>query len=85
MMGRTRLELSEFRMFVAEIEAVLNDRPLQQSTASLHEEQAISPAQLMYGRQLTTLPYDHSAADLGCQLWRISVRIIKRSDQNRED
>ena len=57
MVGRTRLSLSELRTIVAEIEAILNDRPPTQVGSSIDETDSLTPSLLMYGKRLTTLPY----------------------------
>lgn len=57
MVGRTRLSLGELRTIVAEIEAILNDRPLTQVGSSIDEADSLTPSLLMYGKRLTTLPY----------------------------
>ena len=57
MVGRTRLSLGELRTIVAEIEAILNDRPLTQVGSSIDVTDSLTPSLLMYGKRLTTLPY----------------------------
>ena len=57
MVGRTKLTPAELRTIVAEIEAVLNDRPLMQASPSVEEEDALTPSHLCYGKRLTCLPY----------------------------
>lgn len=63
MIGRTKLTLNEFRTLTAEVEVVLNDRPLTKPSADLHEEEALTPSHLMYGRRFSSLPYDNVSVD----------------------
>ena len=62
MLGRTKLTLPELRALVAEIEVVINDRPISVVTSDLTEE-PITPSHLMYGRRMSSLPYDIEAAE----------------------
>ena len=57
-LGRTKPTLSAFRALVADAEVVLNDRPLESPSNSVDDEESLSPAHLMYGRRLNTLPYN---------------------------
>jgi len=58
-LGRTSLTFEELRTILVEIEATLNNRPL---TYTYDDEEGISypltPSQLIYGRQISTLPND---------------------------
>ncbi|XP_045023635.1 uncharacterized protein LOC123468017 [Daphnia magna] len=56
-LGRTKPTLSAFRALVADAEVVLNDRPLENPSSSIGDVESLSPAHLMYGRRLNTLPY----------------------------
>jgi hypothetical protein len=56
-LGRTKPTLSAFLALVADAEVVLNDRPLENPSSSVGDEESLSPAHLMYGRRLNTLPY----------------------------
>ncbi|XP_057379622.1 uncharacterized protein LOC130701716 [Daphnia carinata] len=58
MLGRTRLKFNEFRIIVAEIETILNDRPLTYVSSDLRDPQALTPSHLLYGDRLTRFPYD---------------------------
>lgn len=62
MLGRTKLTLPELRALIAEIEVVVNDRPISVVTSDLNEE-PITPSHLMYGRRMSSLPYDVEAAE----------------------
>ena len=55
--GRSKPTFEEMRTIVAEVEAILNDRPLTKVSSSVGDLDALTPSHLMYGRRLTTLPY----------------------------
>ena len=42
---------------IAQIEAVLNDRPITYVSSELDDEDSLPPSHLLYGRQITNLPY----------------------------
>jgi hypothetical protein len=60
-LGRTKPTLSAFRALVADAEVVLNDRPLENPSSSVGDEESLSPSHLMYGRRINTLPYNEEA------------------------
>ncbi|KAI9558404.1 hypothetical protein GHT06_015184 [Daphnia sinensis] len=51
-----------FRALIADAELVLNDRPLEEPSSYVEDEESLCPAHLMYGRRLNTLPYNEEAA-----------------------
>lgn len=53
-LGRVKSTLSSFRALVAEAETVLNDRPLEDPSNYVEEEESLCPAHLTYGRRLNT-------------------------------
>ena len=59
--GRTKMTFEELRTLVAEVEAIVNDRPLTKVSSNVNEKDALTPSHLMYGRRLTILPYDQTA------------------------
>jgi len=48
---------------VVEIEATLNNRPFTYVSSDAHDPVPIMPADLLYGRRLTSLPYRHVEED----------------------
>ena len=46
-----------------EIEALLNDRPLTYVSTDVQDAEPLTPAHLLYGRKLITLPYEHVEDD----------------------
>ena len=57
-LGRAHVSLIVLETLVVEIEAVLNDRPLTYTFSELEEMDPLTPAHLLYGRRITSLPYD---------------------------
>ena len=56
-LGRARINLIALQTLVTEVEAVLNDRPLTYVTSEVTDVEPLTPAHLMYGRKITSLPY----------------------------
>ena len=56
-LGRTYATLESLQTIVVEIEALLNDRPLTDVSPDLRDPEPITPAHLLYGKRLTTLPH----------------------------
>ena len=50
------MSLIVLETLVVEIEAVLNDRPLTYTFSELEEMDPLTPAHLLYGRRITSLP-----------------------------
>jgi len=48
---------------VVEIEVTLNDRPLTYVSSDARDPVPVSPADLLYGRRSTSLPYGHVEED----------------------
>ena len=55
-LGRTLVDLEKLRTIVAEVERILNDRPLTYISSDPLDE-PLTPAHLLYGRRISTLPY----------------------------
>ena len=62
-LGRTHVNLSSLQTIVVEIEAVLNDRPLTYVSSDVEDEEPLTPAHLLYGRRITSLPHLHVEDD----------------------
>ena len=60
--GRAYLSLETLQTVVTQIETIMNDRPLTYVSSSLDDPEPLTPAHLLYGRRITSLPYcdDHS-------------------------
>ena len=48
---------------VTEIEALLNDRPLTYVSSDVQDAEPLTPAHLLYGRKIITLPYEQVEDD----------------------
>ena len=59
-LGRTFVTLPVLEAIVVEIEASLNDRPLTYVSAEVDDIEPLTPAHLVYGRRITSLPHPHS-------------------------
>ena len=56
--GRAYLSLETLQTVVTEIETIMNDRPLTYVSSNLDDTEPLTPAHLLYGRRITTLPYN---------------------------
>ena len=61
MVGRTRLSLVQLQTVITQIEAILNDRPLIRVSTDIQSFEPLTPAHLLYGRRITTLPFNYDA------------------------
>ena len=55
--GRAYLSLETLQTVVTEIETIMNDRPLTYVSPNLDDPEPLTPAHLLYGVRITTLPY----------------------------
>jgi len=62
-LGRSFVTLSSLQTIVVEIEAHLNNRPLTYVSSDLDEPQPLTPAHLLYGRIIDTVPHCHTTED----------------------
>jgi hypothetical protein len=53
----TRKILRNRLRIVVEIEAILNDGPLTYLSSDVQDGEPLTPAHLLYGRRITSLPY----------------------------
>ena len=73
--------LIELQTLVVEIEATLNDRPITYVSSDIGDEESLTPSHLLYGRRITSLPFDHgitsedladpdygNGSDMGCRV-----------------
>ena len=58
-LGRTFVTLPVLEAVIVEIEASLNDRPLTYISAEVDDIEPLTPAHLVYGRRITSLPHPH--------------------------
>ena len=56
-LGRAHISLPMLQTLIVEIEATLNDRPLTHVSCDITDTEPITPAHLLYGRRITSLPY----------------------------
>ena len=56
-LDKTNITLDELQTITAEIEAVLNDRPLTYVSSELDDEEPLTPSHLLYDRRITYLPH----------------------------
>ena len=56
-LGRTYATLSSLQTIIVEVEAMLNDRPLTYISSDMSDPEPLTPAHLLYGRRITTLPH----------------------------
>ena len=72
-------------MVVTEIEAMLNDRPLTQLSSCSNYLVPLTPSHLVYGRRITSLPYNDIAIDTENQVGREDGSLYrKRVKQQNE-
>ena len=58
-LGRASVTLIKLQTLVVEIEATLNDRPITYVSSDIGDEEPLTPSHLLYGRRITSLPFDH--------------------------
>ena len=58
-LGRSFVTLPILETIVVEVEATLNDRPLMYVSANVTDVEPLTPAHLLYGRRMTSLPYSN--------------------------
>ena len=59
-LGRARITLMELQTLIVEIEAILNDRPITYVSSDISDEEPLTPSYLLYGRRITSLPFDYT-------------------------
>jgi len=57
-LGRAHINLMTLQTIVAEVEMILNDRPLTYVSGDLSDPEPLTPAHLLHGRRLTRLPHE---------------------------
>lgn len=56
-LGRSYVSLLDLQTIVVEVEAILNDRPLTYVSSDLCDPEPLTPAHLLYGRRIVSLPH----------------------------
>ena len=56
-LGRALVSYETLHTIVTEIEGVMNDRPLTYVTSDASDQEPLTPAHLLYGRRITSLPH----------------------------
>ena len=62
-LGRTFVSLISLQTVIVEIEAALNDRPLTYVSSDMSDPEPLTPAHLLYGRRIISLPYPRMDKD----------------------
>ena len=62
-LGRTFAKLSTIQTIIIEIEGILNDRPLTYISSDVKDPEPLTPAHLLYGRRIISLPYHNVEED----------------------
>ena len=57
-LGRSRVSLPVLQTLIVEIEAILNDRPLTHVSPDPADEGPLTPAHLLHGHQIISLPHE---------------------------
>ena len=56
--SRSRISLPVLQTLIVEVEAILNDRPLTHVSPDLKDAEPLTPANLLHGRWITSLPHE---------------------------
>ena len=62
-LGRAFITLDSLQTVIVEIEAHLNNRPLTYVNSELNEPEPLTPAHLLYGRVINTVPHTLTSQD----------------------
>ena len=62
-LGRANISLLMLETLVTEIETLLNDRSLTYVSNDVQDAEPLTPAHLLYGRKIITLPYEQVEDD----------------------
>ena len=63
MLGRAHVNLVTLQTITAEVEAILNDRPLTYISDDISDLEPFTPAHLLHGRRLTKLPHEQATIE----------------------
>ena len=62
-LGRSHVSYEELQTIITEIQATLNDHPLTYTPTNPMDQEPLTPAHLLHGWRVTTLPYQASTPD----------------------
>ncbi len=79
--GRAYIDMESLQTVVTEIEAVMNDRPLRNLSPNIDDPEPLTPAHLLYGRRITSLPRIDSAIDTECRSAKLWPRIYHQTSE----
>ena len=65
-LGRTHATLESLQTIIAEVEALLNDRPLTYASSDINDLNPITPSHLLHGRRIVKLPHTSVQEDEIC-------------------
>ncbi|XP_053406534.1 uncharacterized protein LOC123530253 [Mercenaria mercenaria] len=77
-LGRAFVTMETLRTIVTEIEAILNDRPITYTSSNIEDMEPLTPAHLLYGRRMTSLPYYDIETETGMASVQIDQSILTR-------
>jgi len=79
-LGRAAVNLCTLQTIVVEVEAILNDRPLTYVSSDIKDEEALTPAHLLYGRRITSLPHPPVESDeVSDPTYQTSADLLRRA------
>ncbi|XP_053391449.1 uncharacterized protein LOC128554225 [Mercenaria mercenaria] len=77
-LGRAFVTMETLRTIVTEIEAILNDRPITYTSSNIEDMEPLTPAHLLYGRRMTSLPYYDIETETGMASIQSDQSILTR-------
>ncbi|XP_063415855.1 uncharacterized protein LOC134697506 [Mytilus trossulus] len=80
-LGCALINLDMLQTFVTEIEKILNDRPLTYDSTDIIDSEPLTPAHLLYGRRVTTLPYPRTEMDNINETYALNASDISKRAQ----
>ena len=86
-LGRSHVSYKELQTVITQTQATLNDRPLTYTPTNPTDPEPLTPAHLLHGRKVTTLPYQASPPDADVVANAIESdysTLIKRAHQQKK-
>ncbi|XP_071165983.1 uncharacterized protein [Mytilus edulis] len=80
-LGRALINFDMLQTFVTEIEKILNDRPLTYVSTDIIDSEPLTPAHLLFGRRVTTLPYPRTEMDNINETYALTASDISKRAQ----